>query len=150
MLMNRLALLTAPPWIGTRPPRWIEVRRLAVVLAQKHRLQLVRQIPITGLHLHIIFRVRACPFPLAGYILQAKAVGLRLLARVLPFNGLAQPFAGHGTGLLSLANIPTVAPVNLDAEPPGFRRHPDHPLRTGGRSGRGDGLVFAYPVPVHW
>src|SRR5207245_5242872 len=106
MLMNRLALLTAPAWIGTRPPGGVEVLGLAVVLAQEDRLQRVRKIPLSGLHLHIIFGVWACPLPLAGHILQPKAVGPRLLARVLPFSSLAQPFAGHGTGLLSLADIP--------------------------------------------
>src|SRR2546421_3033676 len=86
MLMNQIVLLTASAWIGTRPPRGIEVLGLAVALAQQDRLQLVSQITLPGLHLHIIFGVRACPLPLAVYILQATAVGLRLLARVLPFN----------------------------------------------------------------
>src|SRR5439155_1176555 len=86
MHMNHLALLTAPARVGTRPPGGVEVLGLAVVLAQEDRLQLVRQITIPGLHLHIIFRVGARRLPLAGYILQAKAVGLRLLARVLPMG----------------------------------------------------------------
>src|SRR3989454_3470547 len=147
MLMNRIALLTAPAWIGTRPPRGVEILGLAVVFAQEDRLQLVRKIPLSGLHLHIIFGVRARPLPLAGHILQAKAVGLRLLARVLPLDGLAQPLAGHGTGPLSLADIPAVAPVNLYAEPPGFRRHPDHPLRTGRGRGWGEGLWLSRAIP---
>src|SRR5439155_16858221 len=147
MHMNHLALLTAPARVGTQPPGGVEVLGLAVVLAQEDRLQLVRQITIPGLYLHIIFRVGARPLPLAGYILQAKAVGLRLLARVLPFNSLAQPLAGHGTGFLCLPNVPAVAPVNLDAEPPGFRRHPDHPLRTGRGRGWGEGLWLSRAIP---
>src|SRR5438094_2318355 len=150
MHMNHLALLTAPARVGTRPPGGVEVLGLAVVLAQEDRLQLVRQITIPGLYLHIIFRVGARPLPLAGYILQAKAVGLRLLARVLPFNSLAQTLPGHGARFLGLPHVSTVGPVDFNAEPPGFRSHTDHPLRTGGRSGRGDGLVFAYPLPAHW
>src|SRR5437667_9025610 len=107
----------------------------------------VRTPPPSALNLHIIFGVRACPIPRAGHILQAQAVGLRLLARVLPFNSLAQPLAGHGTGFLCLPNVPAVALVNLDAEPPGFRRHPDPPLRAGRGRGWGEGLWLSRAIP---